>query len=389
MIEFKSLMIEFYILKQSKKSRARLGILKTPHGEVETPAFVPVGSQAVVKTLDSVETEESRSQILICNTFLLHVRPGEKIIRAAGGLHRFMHWSRPLMTDSGGFQVFSLGFGKDLGVGKIVKYFHEGKGKSRILKSSHPKQVKITNDGAYFRSPFDGKEIFLGPRESIKIQEMLGADIMFVFDECTPPFAEKAYIEKSLTRTHKWAKECLRARRSRAALFGIVQGSGFRDLREESARFLNNLDFDGFGIGGDLGKNKAEMKKILRWTIPHLTPEKPRHLLGIGHPRDMPIIAKEGIDLFDCTVPTHYARNGTAFTSQGKLSLRNLSYLKDRKPLDPKCQCRVCTTYQRDYITHLFRSREITALSLLTFHNLFFFNQTATDIREKIERGII
>lgn len=378
-------MIEFQILKKSKISRARVGVIKTPHGEVETPAFVPVATQASVKTLTSEEAESAKCQILIANTFHLHLKPGEKVVKSAGGLHKFMNWCRLLMTDSGGFQVFSLGFGRDLGVGKILKYFP---GRETVeFNKSQPFSLKIKEDGVYFRSPLDGTEFFLGPKESIKIQEALGADIMFAFDECTPPLVTRQYLTKSLERTHRWAKICLQSKKSGQALFGIVQGSRFMDFRKKSAKYLNGLGFDGFGIGGDLGKDKKEMDKILKWTLPHLDEGKPRHLLGIGYLEDMPQIIKNGVDLFDCIVPTHYARRGTAFTSRGKLDLQKSIFLNDKKPLDPKCSCSVCQTYKRNYICHLMRAKEITALKFLTFHNLFFFSTFVEQIREKIKNG--
>ena len=380
-------MIEFKILKKSKKSEARLGLLKTPHGEVETPALVPVATQAVIKTLTSEEAKAAKCRILIANTFHLHLKPGEEVIKNSGGLHKFMNWDRPLMTDSGGFQVFSLGFGHDLGIGKIG-YFPK-KEKIAINKNSQPKKVRITSRGVYFRSPVDGRELFIGPKESIIIQEALGADIIFAFDECTPPFSTRDYIKAAVKRTHEWAKICVSAKKSGQAIFGIVQGSKYRDLREMSARYINSLDFDGFGIGGDLGENKNDTKKILEWCLPHLDRSKPRHLLGIGKIEDMKNIIKSGVDTFDCTVPTHYGRRGIAFFSGGKLDLNKSIFLKDKKPLDSKCGCSVCQNYKRNYICHLIKAGEITAMRLLTFHNLYFFNTFVEKIREKIKNNQI
>ncbi len=382
-------MLEFKILKKSKRSRARLGILKTPHGEVETPAFVPVATQAVVKSLDSGETTETKSQILIANTFHLHFKPGEKIVKSAGGLHKFMNWKRPLMTDSGGFQVFSLGFGQDLRIGKILKYFPGQSKVGEISSGSQPKFLKITSDGVFFRSPIDGREVFIGPKESVKIQVALGADIIFAFDECTPPLADYSYARNSLARTHRWAGVCRQLKINGQALYGIVQGSHFRDLREESAEHINALDFDGFGIGGDLGKSKTDMKKILNWVIPNLDERKPRHLLGIGHLEDIPEVTKDGIDTLDCIVPTHYGRHGIAFTSAGRLDLNKSKFLKDKKPLDPKCVCRACREFTRSYIAHLVRAKEITGLKLLTFHNLHFFNSFMEGLRLKIKKSAL
>ncbi len=388
--------IEFKVLKKSKRSRARIGILKTPHGEVETPCLVPVATQAVIKTLDSGEVTETKSKILICNTFHLHLKPGEGIVQKSGGLHRFMNWKAPLMTDSGGFQVFSLGFGKDFGTGKILKRKNNGE---KIQKGQQPKLLKITNDGVYFRSFIDGKELFLGPRESIKIQQKLGADIIFAFDECTSPIADYKYTKKSLERTHKWAKICLEEKHShlrqgfggqtKQALFGIIQGGKFKNLRQQSAKFIGSLSFDGLGIGGEFGDNKKIMTQMLNWTIKELPPEKPRHLLGIGYLEDIPKIIKAGIDTFDCIVPTHYARRGIAFTSVGKLELLKKEFFKDKNPLDKKCDCFVCQNYKKNYISHLLRASEITALKLLTFHNLYFFNTFVEKIREGIKKGKI
>lgn len=390
-------MIDFRVIKKSKKSRARLGILKTPHGEVETPAFVPVATQATIKTLTSEEVLQTGAQILISNTFHLHLKPGEKIVKAGGGLHKFMNWPRPMMTDSGGFQVFSLGFGRDLGVGKVMKIFPGKDIAQKINAGAQSKSVKITPDGVHFQSPVDGKKLFIGPKESIKIQEALGADIIFAFDECTPPMITKEYAVKSLQLTHDWAKICLDSQKTSQALYGIVQGSKFKDLREKSAKYINSLGFAGYGIGGDLGESDDISSKILNWTIPHLNESKPRHLLGIGYLEDMEHIIKHGVDTFDCIVPTHYARRGVAFIDKGvnttlndsKLHLNKSIYLKDRKPIDQKCDCQTCQNYTRSYICHLIKAREITGLRLITFHNLYFFNNYVAKIREKIRQGKI
>jgi len=383
-------MISFQIIKKSKRSRARIGILETEHGFVETPSLVPVATQAAVKTLSSQEVLQTRSQMLIANTFHLHLKSGEKYVKQAGGLHKFMNWTRPLMTDSAGFQVFSLGFGSDLQVGKVTKYFPRDRNKRDVItKNSQPKTVKITPDGVFFRSPLDGRQLFIGPKESMAIQQALGADIIFAFDECTSPFSTPAYVKDALKRTHKWAKTCLESKKSRQALFGIVQGSKYKELRIQSAKYISSLPFDGFGIGGDLGDSKETMKKILNWTIPYLSDRKPRHLLGIGYLEDMENIIKAGIDLFDCTVPTHYGRRGIAFTSVGKLNMRQVRFLTDKKPLDPKCSCVVCQEYRRNYISHLFRAGEISGMKFLTLHNLYYFNTFVENIRENIKNGKI
>ncbi len=385
-------MFVFHILKKSKKGRARLGVLQTSHGEVETPAFVPVATQAVIKTLDSEEVKNTKSQILIANTFHLHLKPGESIIKKAGGLHKFMQWDRPLMTDSAGYQVFSLGFGRDHGVGKLLNTntrVHTN-ATNKVKVGQQPQHIRITNDGVHFRSPVDGKEIFIGPKESIKIQEALGADIIFAFDECTSPIADYAYTKKSLLKTHRWAIHCLEATQNqkfRQALFGIVQGGKFKDLRIESARFIGKLNFDGFGIGGEFGDDKKIMNEMLDWVIQELPDDKPRHLLGIGHIEDILKIIQSGVDTFDCTLPTHYGRHGIAFISSGRLDMMKRVFLMDQKPLDPKCDCSVCKTYTRAYITHLFKAKEITGMKLLTFHNLYFFNNLVAKIRQDIKEG--
>ena len=393
----KAMSIKFQILQKSKKSRARLGLMETSHGVVETPAFVPVATQATIKTLTSSEVLEVGSQILISNTFHLHLKPGEKIVKANEGLHKFMNWPRSLMTDSGGFQVFSLGFGRDMGVGKILKTF-PGRDISPVInEGAQSKSVKITPDGVHFQSPVDGKKLFIGPKESIRIQEALGADIIFAFDECTPPLISKEYAAKSLKLTHKWAKICLDSQKIKQALYGIVQGSKFKDLRLESAKYIDSLGFAGYGIGGDLGENKKTTGDILDWVIPNLDEGKPRHLLGIGYLEDMELMIKRGVDTFDCIVPTHYARRGVAFITKGsgatlndsKLNLTKSIFLKDKKPLDPKCTCQTCQNYTRSYICHLIKAREITGLRLITFHNLFFFNKYVAKIRERIKEGKI
>ncbi len=366
-------------------SNARLGVLTTPHGDVETPAFVTVATQAVVKTLTSEEVEAAGSQLLICNTYHLHVRPGEGVVKENGGLHTFMNWGRPLMTDSGGFQVFSLGFGKDYGMGKILKERSE----DTISVHEQPKFIKIVDDGVFFRSYVDGKELFIGPKESMGIQESLGADIIFNFDEATSPIASYEYTKDSLQRTHRWAEECIKAKKSNQALYGIVQGGRFKDLRIESARHISSLPFEGYGIGGEYGDDKRQMSEMLACTLAELDETKPRHLLGIGHPEDIPEIIKLGVDTFDCITPTHYARRGIAFTREGKLDLKKLAFLTDKKPIDESCRCFVCAKYTRSYISHLFRANEITPLRLITFHNLFYFNEMVAKIREEIKKGTI
>ena len=377
-------MIEFSIQKKSKKSAARIGILKTLNGEVETPSFVPVATQGTVKTLTSADVLATKTQILISNTYHLHLKPGEKIVKSGGGLHEFMQWPKPLMTDSGGFQVFSLGFGKDFGTGKLLKQKHHGEA---ITHGQQPKLLKITDEGVWFTSFLDGKKLFLNPKESVRIQEDLGADIIFAFDECTSPIADKEYTKVSMARTHVWARQSLEAKKTAQAMYGIVQGGKFKDLRIESAQFIRSLPFDGFGIGGEFGDNKTTMMNMLNWVLKELPEEKPRHLLGIGYLEDIPKIIASGVDTFDCTLPTHAARHGSAFTSKGKIDILKSVYLKDKKPLDRACDCFVCATYTRSYLCHLFRAKEITGLRLLTIHNLYFFNSFVESMRARIKQG--
>lgn len=377
-------MFEFKILKRSKKSRARVGIISTPHGDIETPSFVPVATRATVRTLESDEVAEAGSQLLICNTYHLHVAPGEKVIKKMGGLHTFMRWNRPLMTDSGGFQVFSLGFGTDHGVGKILKEEQE----KSITEGTQPKSVKITDEGVHFRSPVDGTQLFLSPKESIRIQEALGADIIFAFDECPSPLANEEYMRISLDRTHRWAQKCLDVRsNAKQAMYGIVQGGGFPAMRVESAKIIGSLPFEGFGVGGEFGYDKRSLQKMVSQVSDALPEDKPRHVLGVGHPEDFPYLAQAGADTFDCIAPTHYARRGIIFTSSGRLDIRKRSFLADKKPLDPKCRCDICKTYTRSYISHLMRMHEITGMKLASYHNLHFFNAQAAELRRRIKNG--
>ena len=377
-------MFEFKILKKSKKSRARIGVIKTPHGQIETPAFVPVATRATIRTLDTREIEDVGAQVLICNTFHLHVAPGEKLIKKVGGIHKFMDWKKPLMTDSGGFQVFSLGFGTDHGVGKVLRAEQD----KRVVAGSQPKSVKITPHGVHFRSPIDGKQLFLGPKESIKIQEALGADIIFAFDECPSPLATPEYMRASIDTTHRWAQECIDAKSNKKqALFGIVQGGGSIDMRLESAGIIGAMDFEGFGFGGEFGYDKKSLKKVVSAVSDTLPENKPRHVLGIGHPEDFAIIAQSGGDTFDCIAPTHYARRGVIFTSKGRIDIRQSKYEKEQKPLDPNCKCDVCKTYTRSYISSLLRASELTGMKLATFHNLFYFNHLAAEVRKRIKNG--
>jgi len=385
--------MEFRILKKSKKSRARIGIIKTPHGNLKTPAFFPVATQACVRTLTSEEIKEVGFEGVLCNTYHLMLKPGASIIKKAGGLHKFMNFEGVIATDSGGFQVFSLGKGKEQGIGKIAKIFPD---KLKIQKAEKMggSLVKIREEGVYFKSHLDGRKKFLSPEDSIRIQDELGSDILFNLDECTSPLDDFYYIKTAMERTHRWAERCLdkakklKLKSKGKGLFGIVQGGEWKELREESAKFISSLPFEGFGIGGSLGKTKDRMFEILDWTIPLLPEEKPRHLLGIGYLSDIEKAVKKGIDLFDCVYPTRFARHGIAFLSKKKtINFSKKQLLKEKSPIDKNCDCFVCKNYSRAYIAHLFQAKEITALKLLTYHNLWFFKRFMENVCKKIASG--
>ena len=382
-------MMKFRILKKSKNSRARRGIIETKHGVIETPAFIPVGTQATVKGMTVDQLKSIGHQSLLCNTYHLYLRPGDKIIKKMGGLHKFINWDRPIFTDSGGFQVFSLGYGLEHGGGKVASMFPEEKGGVLHGETKHfskkEKLTRITENGVEFRSHLDGSLHFLTPEKSIEIQRNLGADLIFAFDECTSPLHDYAYTKKSLARTHRWAKRSLAAfQGGDQALYGIIQGGAFRDLREEAANFISNMDFDGIGIGGALGNTKKEMYKILGWITPLLPENKSRHLLGIGAPDDIVQAVKLGVDTFDCVAPTRMGRNGGAILAKGYLDLKSGRHLKDKNPIDKKCGCYTCQNYTRAYLAHLFRAHEMLGPILATIHNLWFMEQLMNKIRQSI-----
>lgn len=380
-------MFKFRITKKSKKSRARLGVLKTSHGEVETPCLVTVATQGTVKALTHSQAKDSGASLLISNTYHLHLRPGEDVVKKMGGLHKFANWKGPIMTDSGGFQVFSLGFGRDFGMGKILK--EKEKSGRTIGTKSKPSFLKISEEGVHFTSHIDGSKLFIGPKESMAIQSKLGADIIFAFDECTSPIADRDYTKNAMERTHRWAKICLDTYDKKQALYGVVQGGKFADLRQASSAFMASQKFQGFGIGGEFGDDKATMSKMLAVTIKELPDAKPRHLLGIGHPEDIERIIKEGVDTFDCTAPTHYARHGTAFVSNGRIDINKSAFKTDKKPLDPKCKCFVCKNHTRAYLHHLYKAHEMSAGTLLTMHNLHYFHGLVAAARLKIKKGLL
>ena len=374
---------KFKIIKKSKKSWARVGVLETPHGRIETPAFVSVATQASVKTLTPEDLENLGAEIILANTYHLYLRPGADVIKKAGGLNKFMNWQGPMMTDSGGFQVFSLGWGQVHKIGKIGWF--PGADADEYKDNVKPRLVKISEDGVEFTSHLDGSRHFFTPEKSIKIQEKLGADIIFAFDECTSPLAGYDYTKRSLKRTHSWALRCLKAKKRKdQALFGIIQGGEYRDLREESAKFISSLAFQGIGIGGSMGKTRKDMFKILKWLTPLLPEQKPRHLLGIGRTEDLENCVKYGMDLFDCVWPTRLARRGALLIKKGRINIENSKYTKDFHPIENGCQCYTCQNFTRAYLSHLFRAKELLAYRLATIHNLYFTLKLMENIRNDI-----
>ena len=351
--------INFELLKESKDSMARLGRLHTPHGIIETPVFMPVGTRATVKAMTPEEVKDLGAQIILSNTYHLYLKPGHDLIREAGGLHKFMNWHGPILTDSGGFQVFSLG---DL--------------------------RKIKEEGVQFRSHIDGSKHFISPEKSIEVQNALGSDIMMTFDECAPYPSTYEYVKNSMERTTRWAKRCKDYHKDwdRQALFGIVQGGMYKDLRNESAKALVDMDFSGYAVGGlSVGEPKDLMCDILEYTTPLLPKTKPRYLMGVGTPDYLFEAVTRGIDMADCVLPTRIARNGTALTIHGKMVMRNAKYTRDFNKLDPECDCYTCRNYSRAYIRHLINVDEILGARLLTIHNLNFLIKLMDNIRESIK----
>lgn len=349
----------FTLTKCDAHTTARAGCFQTPHGEILTPAFVPVGTQATVKSLSPRELRELGATLIQANTYHLYLRPGPDVIAKMGGLHPFMAWDGPLLTDSGGFQVFSL------------------------------EHLRIIGDeGVVFRSHIDGSEHFFTPEKVMEIQERLGADIIMCFDECPEPL-DYDYNVRALERTHRWAERCRAAqRREDQALFGIVQGGGFADLRRRSARFLSSLDFPGYAIGGlSVGEPKKTMHAMLEETVPLLPEDRPRHLLGVGSPEDLFECVARGIDIFDCVLPTRIARNGALLTRSGRLNIRNSRFADDPAPVEEGCQCHTCRTFSRAYLRHLIRANELLGLRLTTLHNLHFLLSLIREIRASILDG--
>ncbi|KAB3537270.1 tRNA guanosine(34) transglycosylase Tgt [Alkaliphilus pronyensis] len=351
--------IKYELIKECKQSGGRLGKLHTPHGIIETPIFMPVGTQATVKTMTPEELKEIKSQIILSNTYHLYLRPGHKLIERAGGLHRFMNWDGPILTDSGGFQVFSLG----------------------ALR-------KITEEGVEFRSHLDGSKHFISPEKAVEIQNSLGSDILMVFDECAPFPADRQYVKNSLERTTRWAKRCKEAHKNtdRQALFGIIQGGMYGDLRKQSLNELIELDFPGYAVGGlSVGEPKPLMYEVLEYTTPFMPKHKPRYLMGVGSPDCLIEGVIRGIDMFDCVLPSRIGRNGTAMTSEGKIVIKNAVHTEAFQPLDPQCDCYTCKNYSRSYLRHLFKANEVLGLRLLTYHNLYFLLKLMDEVRQAIK----
>ena len=349
--------VQFELIKTCKQSGARLGVLHTPHGDIPTPIYMPVGTQATVKAMTPREMEELGAKIILSNTYHLHLRPGEDIVREAGGLHSFMDWHHPILTDSGGFQVFSL---------------------SGLRK--------ITEEGAAFRSHLDGSKHFISPEKSMEIQQALGADIAMAFDVCSPYPCDHKTAEEAMHRTHRWAERCKKYHtREDQALFGIVQGAFYEDLRIESAKTLADMDFPGYGIGGlSVGEPKPVMYEMLEKIEPYMPKNKPRYLMGVGTPDCFLEGVLRGVDMFDCVLATRIARNGTVFTRNGRLVIRNATYARDFEPLEEGCDCYACQHFSRAYIRHLIKAEEITGARLASIHNLRFLIRMMEEIRQAI-----
>ncbi len=377
-------MFEFKIKTNSTKTQARTGIFKTPHGNIKTPVFMPVGTKATVKTLSSEDLKNLNAEIILANTYHLYIRPGEKLIKKMGGLHKWMNFDGPILTDSGGFQIFSLGEGKG--------YAPQDKG----FKTT----VKIDENGAEFSSHLNGSKHYFTPEKAIKIQHDLGADIIMAFDECSAAHSSKKYFKEAMERTHAWAIRCKKEHNRHEAkphtaghhiypqaLFGIVQGGIYKDLRILSAKFINDLDFPGNAIGGlSVGESRDKMLKMIETVVPYLDKNKPRYLMGVGTPEDLFECIERGIDMFDCVHPTRMARHGAFWTEEGRFSIKNKKFSNDSSPLQKKCECQTCKNYSRSYLRHLIFENEITGLRLMTIHNLHFLLNLMAGIRKSIEQ---
>ena len=351
--------ISYELIHQDRKTGARRGVIHTPHGDIQTPVFMPVGTQAAVKAMRPEQVRELGAEIILSNTYHLYLRPGHELIREAGGLHRFMNWNRAILTDSGGFQVFSLG-----------------------------QLRKITEEGVSFQSHIDGSRHILTPEKAVEIQNALGSDIMMAFDECAPYPADREYIRDSMERTLRWLERCKAAHRNRErqSLFAIMQGGMYRDLRRECAERMVEMDFPGYAIGGlSVGEPKEQMLEILDDCVDYLPQDRPRYLMGVGTPDYLFEAVERGIDMCDCVEPTRIARHGLATTSRGRINIKNARFERDFSPLDPECDCYTCRNYSRAYIRHVFKAGEMMSAMLLSNHNLHFLINMMAGMRKAIE----
>lgn len=384
--------LKFTIDKKLDGTLARTGIIETPHGIIETPAFIVGGTKATVKTLTVEQVDQLGGQSILVNAYHLMLRPGADVLLAAGGVQKFMNYYRPTFVDSGGFQVFSLGMAYKKGIDATS---HSEKGSASQAKHSSSQLAKVTDDGVHFRSHLDGSKLFMNPESSMELQHAIAADVHMSFDELTSPLAARDYIKKAMDRTHAWAvrslkrhnelnDEHLQRGENLQALFGVVQGAREEDFRKESALFLGNLDFDGYGIGGVF--EPEEISSTVKWVDEILPENKPRHLLGMGsQPADLFLGVQYGIDTFDCVAPTRQARNGALFTYDGRINIKNNRFQKDFTPIDNDCDCYTCKNYTRAYVNHLFRADEILGLTLASIHNERFVVRTVDEIRESIK----
>jgi queuine tRNA-ribosyltransferase len=383
----------FHIL--AEEGQARTGRIKTPHGIIATPAYVPVATQGSVRTLSGKDLSTLGIQALITNAYHLHLQPGEALIQEMGGLHGFMGWDKPLQIDSGGFQVLSLGIAREQGGGKIASLFSDDRGRKGHRPSNQGKPlVKVTEQGVEFISYRDGSLHLFTPEQVVRTGQGLGADIIMVLDECTSPIHNYQETQEAMERTHRWAERALLEFQGPSpkgqALWGIIQGGAYQDLREKSARTIARLPFDGFAIGGFLGSSRKEMIQVLQWTVPHLPPDRPRHFLGIGLVEDIFEMVGRGIDLFDCVAPTRMAGTGTFLTKKNRrfrLRILNEAFKNDPRPVEDDCNCQTCRCHSRAYLRHLFLAKEPLARHLAAHHNLHFMESLMTDIRQALGEG--
>jgi len=388
--------LDFKINKKLPGKLGRAGEITTPHGVIQTPAFVVVGTKGTVKSLNPEQVRDAGAQVVLANTYHLYLQPGDEIVKNIGGLNKMMNWQGPSMTDSGGFQVFSLGAAYGKGISKVLQITDPSLLiPERFDDSLAPRLAKIGQDGVSFTSHLDGSVHYITPEKSIQIQHNLGADIIFAFDECTSPTEDLKYQGEALDRTHNWAKRSLEEHvklntENKISLFGIVQGGRDEELRKKSAKIISETEvdgkkFDGFGIGGSFAKE--DMSTAVKWVNEILPEEKPRHLLGIGEPEDLFMGIESGVDLFDCVLPTRLGRNGTIYTKTGKIHIMNKEYREDISPIEKDCECYSCKNYSRAYIGHLFHGKEMLAGTLASIHNIYFIVNLVKKIRQSILDG--